>query len=153
MKTILVAVDMSSATPVVVDAARQMTLGHGATLYLVHVEQPDPDFVGYGVGPQYIRDHLAEDFQGDRRTIHELRDSLEKEGVCVHGRVIQGPTIEKIVEEAKRLDADLIVVGQHNRGLLHRLLQGSVTDGVIHKAPCPVLVVPVDAPAGPAVDH
>jgi universal stress protein E len=45
-----------------------------------------------------------------------------------------------IVDLAQRVAADLIVVGAHEGGALHRLLLGSTADGVIHRAPCPVLV-------------
>jgi len=46
-----------------------------------------------------------------------------------------------IVERAKSQDADLIVVGSHGRGFWGRLTLGSVSDAVIHHAPCSVLVV------------
>ncbi len=46
-----------------------------------------------------------------------------------------------IVEEAKNWEADLIVVGSHGRGFWGRLTLGSVSNGVIHHAPCSVLIV------------
>jgi len=46
-----------------------------------------------------------------------------------------------IVEEAKKCHADLIVVGSHGYGFWERTLLGSVSDAVIHHAPCSVLVV------------
>ena len=46
-----------------------------------------------------------------------------------------------IVEEAKQWNADLIVVGSHGFGFWNRLLLGSVSNAVVHHAPCSVLVV------------
>ncbi len=46
-----------------------------------------------------------------------------------------------IVEEAKNWKADLIVVGSHGRGFWERLTLGSVSNAVVHHAPCSVLVV------------
>ncbi len=54
--------------------------------------------------------------------------------------VINGPPEKEIVEVAAEWRADLIVVGSHGRGLFGRLL-GSVSDAVIHNAPCSVLVI------------
>lgn len=49
-----------------------------------------------------------------------------------------------IVEEAKEWEADLIVVGSHGYGFWNRMFLGSVSDAVMHHAPCSVLVVRED---------
>lgn len=54
--------------------------------------------------------------------------------------LLAGSPAQQIVERAKDWKADLIVVGSHGRGFWGRLL-GSVSDGVVHHAPCSVLVV------------
>ena len=46
-----------------------------------------------------------------------------------------------IPKAAKAWGADLIIVGSHGRGFLGRLALGSVSDAVVHSAPCSVLVV------------
>ncbi len=46
-----------------------------------------------------------------------------------------------IVEESEKWGADLIIVGSHGRGFWGRNLLGSVSDAVVHHAPCSVLVV------------
>lgn len=61
-------------------------------------------------------------------------------GVNVSTEVIRGPAPQEIVERADKWGADLIVVGSHGRGFWGRLL-GSVSNGVVHNAPCTVLVV------------
>ncbi|HQX54279.1 MAG TPA: universal stress protein [Pyrinomonadaceae bacterium] len=54
--------------------------------------------------------------------------------------VLRGSPDREIVEYAKKFKCDLIVVGSHGRGFWGRML-GSVSDGVVHHAPCSVLVV------------
>lgn len=54
--------------------------------------------------------------------------------------ILDGPPDREIIEEAGRWNADLIIVGSHGRGFWGRLL-GSVSTGVLHHAPCSVLVV------------
>ena len=46
-----------------------------------------------------------------------------------------------IAKEARRWEADLIVMGTHGRIGVARLVLGSVAEGVVHIAPVPVLLV------------
>ena len=52
-----------------------------------------------------------------------------------------GDPATAIVEEAREIEADLIVVGTHGRGLVRDILLGSVSTKVVHRAHCDVLVV------------
>lgn len=142
MKTILTAVDFSDVTKALVTQTQIMAQAFGATVYLVHVEAPNPDFVGYDGGPQHVRDEAAVIAGAHHEAIHRLRDDLRGAGIEAHGIVIQGPTIDKLLDEASRLQADLIVVGSHGHGALLHLLLGSISEGVVKYAKCPVLVVP-----------
>ena len=54
-----------------------------------------------------------------------------------------GSPIFRIAEEAKALKADYIVIGSHGHGAFYDLLVGSTTSGVLKKASCAVVVVPV----------
>ena len=55
--------------------------------------------------------------------------------------VVFGRPFMEIINYAGKHQADLIVIATHGRGGLTRALLGSTTDKVVHKAPCPVLVV------------
>jgi len=54
----------------------------------------------------------------------------------------QGVPADEIVTHANRTAAELIVMGTHGRTGIRRVLLGSVAEQVLHKARCPVLVVP-----------
>jgi nucleotide-binding universal stress UspA family protein len=58
-----------------------------------------------------------------------------------------------IVDHAAEIEADVLVIGSHGHGVLHRALLGSVTAQVVQHAPCPVLVVPTDEQRSKARDH
>jgi nucleotide-binding universal stress UspA family protein len=62
--------------------------------------------------------------------------------VKVSSRQFQGVDLDAILEECKKLETDLIVVGTHGHGALYNLLIGSMTADILKKAFCPVLVVP-----------
>jgi nucleotide-binding universal stress UspA family protein len=52
-----------------------------------------------------------------------------------------GAPDEILIQAAKQWAADLIVIGSHGRGFWGRMLLGSITDSLVHHAPCSVLVV------------
>jgi nucleotide-binding universal stress UspA family protein len=70
-----------------------------------------------------------------------LRRSCPENRSEITADAIKGSPARVIVEAAKEWRADLIVVGSHGRGFWGRLTLGSVSDTVIHQAPCSVLVV------------
>ncbi len=56
--------------------------------------------------------------------------------------LIHRPVINSVLDEAEKFGADLIVVGSQSHGFLYRTFIGSVSDGVIRRSPCPVMIVP-----------
>jgi nucleotide-binding universal stress UspA family protein len=140
---ILVAVDFSEPTQNVVAKAAELVKAVSGKLWLLHVADPDPDFIGYEPGPQSVRDAVAKHFHAEHRQIQEIADGLRESGLEVTPLLIQGRTAETILKEAEKLGVDMIVVGSHGQSALHDLFVGSVSKGVLHDATCPVLVVPV----------
>jgi nucleotide-binding universal stress UspA family protein len=69
-------------------------------------------------------------------------------GVEIGNVVCQGEPDEVLADYARSTGADIIALGTHGRKGLKRLLMGSVTSGVIEKAPCDVLVVSSACPHG-----
>ncbi|MCB1025610.1 MAG: universal stress protein [Acidobacteria bacterium] len=59
----------------------------------------------------------------------------------MNDRGISRAVDNEIVEKAKRWNADLIIVGSHGRGFWGRVMLGSISDSLVHHAPCSVLVV------------
>lgn len=61
--------------------------------------------------------------------------------IDVTTEAVIGAFNQRLVEEAKEWKADLMVVGSHGRGFWGRVMLGSVSDSLVHHAPCSVLVV------------
>jgi len=139
---IMVAVDFSKASSEVLSEARKFALNFSAKLLLIHVCEPDPDFVGYAPGPQTVRDQVADKFRDQHRRLQQEADKLAELGLEVTALMVQGATAETILKEADKLKADMIIVGSHGHGAVYHLLVGSVSEAVLLKAKCPVLVVP-----------
>ena len=145
MKTILVPVDFSDATAGVIETARNFATAFGSRVVLLHVSEPEPDFVGFEPGPMAVRQTVARDIRAEHRKIEALKESCGISDVLALN--IQGPAIEKILHEAETHGAELIVMGSHGHGAFYELLVGSVTGGVLKDANCPVIVVPAPRPA------
>ena len=71
----------------------------------------------------------------------EVRNHFPDLAVDLTTKIIVGSPKRAIVEEAKDWGADIIIVGSHGYGFWQKALLGSVSDSVLHHAPCSVLVV------------
>lgn len=142
MKTILVPVDFSDCAAKVLEVAAKTARAFNARLILLHVASPEPEFLGYEPGPQTVRDSVARELVEEHRMVRQMEQGLREQGLDVSALVIQGYPVEKVLDEAIRCKADLLIMGSHGHGTLRNLLVGSVTEGVLRKAGCPVLVVP-----------
>tara|TARA_R110002074_G_scaffold281033_1_gene452302 strand:- start:351 stop:833 length:483 start_codon:yes stop_codon:yes gene_type:complete len=144
MKNILVTVDFDKSEELIIEKAYQMAKAFGSKLWLMHIAAPDPDFVGYDVGPEYIRESRASELRKEHRLIQQYSEALKNRGVDTEGLLVQGATIEMIIEESKKLNVDLIIAGHHDHGFLYKAFVGSVSGEIIKKSKIPVLIVPLD---------
>jgi nucleotide-binding universal stress UspA family protein len=107
-------------------------------------------FAGSLPSVQEASEHLRAYTQRKVDEFREARGSLSLaflDQIVAHQRV-DVPS-EEISRLASEIEADLVVVGTHGRRGLSRLLLGSVAEGVVRLAPCPVLVVRPKAPPAP----
>jgi nucleotide-binding universal stress UspA family protein len=144
MKNILVAIDFINNEQLLVDTAFQLAEKFDSKIWLTHITAPDPDFVSYEVGPQYIREFRALELRKEHKLLQEYTNVLKKKGVKAEGLLIQGATIEMIMEEAKKLNVDLIIAGHQEHNFLYKAFVGSVSGQIIRKSKIPVLIVPLE---------
>lgn len=142
ISSVLAAVDFSPVSDNVVAFAAKLAKVSKTKLYLVHIASPEPEFVGYDVGPKTERDAVAERFRKEHRELQAIAERVREHGVDATALLVQGPTVEKILEESARLDSAHIVVGSHGRGAVGRMLLGSVSEAVVRQAGTPVTVIP-----------
>lgn len=142
MKNVLAAIDFSDVTAKVITIAAEIAQSFSSKLWLIHVAAPEPDFVGYDTGPACERDWRAKVLRKEHKYIQEKALELEASGIDVTPLLIQGATTETILSKASQLHADLIVIGSHGHSSLYKTLVGSVSEGIIRQASCPVVVVP-----------
>ncbi|MBS1257162.1 MAG: hypothetical protein MAG551_00198 [Candidatus Scalindua arabica] len=136
-------VDLSGASQKVLRYAETLALDLSAKVWLLYAEKPDLGFVGFGPGrPQPALDKVAEDFREKREELQNEVEKLQSSGIDAESLLVQGVAVEVILDEASKLNIDLIVVGSHGHGAVYHMVIGSVSEGVLHRSSCPVLVVP-----------
>lgn len=143
-KNIMVAVDFNDSIGELMVYADILGQKFNSKIWVLHVAEPEPDFVGYEPGPQYIRDIKAEEFREEHRNLQEICKNFLSEEVEGEALLIQGSTVETVIEEAKKLNIDLLIVGTHKHSFLHNLLNENVSIELIKKSDIPMLTVPID---------
>jgi nucleotide-binding universal stress UspA family protein len=136
-KKILHANDGSEHAFHALSLALQMAKQDKAELHMVSVEE-----ISYL--PETIEEVREETGTAARRfhaVVNRAREMAEKEGVKLHTHVLAGHPVRDIVDLARELKADLLVVGGSSHSALFGRLIGSRADRIVHLAPCPVLVV------------
>lgn len=142
MQNILVPLELRSDTRRVVDQAEQLARALQAKLWVLHVAAPAPDLAGYEAGPQYIRDIRASELKEERAALHKIVDQLKERGVEVAPLLQMGNATQVILEEAERLNVNMIIMGTHGRRGLAKAFLGSTSDDVLRANRYPVMVVP-----------
>lgn len=144
MKNILLALELQDEelSERLIAQAAKLASAFDAKCWLIHIAAPDPDFVGYGVGPQYIRDLLAEDLKEDHKKIQTYAQQLKQQNISAEGLLIQGATVESIIEEIQKLQIDLLILGNKHHGILYSTFVGSVTDDLLEQISIPVYLIP-----------
>ena len=146
MKTILVPVDFSDVTLKVVKAAVHLAKPFQSKIILMHASEPTPQLLSIGPGPDAIPIPPAQEAPTSpdyTESLASLQEMISATGLPAITVDLQGPAMDLILDQAETSRVDLIVLGSHRRGALSHLFLGSVADGVLRRARCPVLIVPI----------
>lgn len=133
---VLVAIDGSRAGNQAVGAMASLAKQHGSDVTVLHVLEHKLTWAA---------DIDLETENEARDLVDAAVDDLVKVGVSARGQVVHAPaarTAQEIVDAAGRVGASLIVMGTRGLTETKALLVGSITHDVLHRAVCPVLIVP-----------
>lgn len=136
---ILLALDGSPPSDAALDAACSLARDRGGRVTAVSVCPPRAFVHGHRV------DWHAADSETHREAFALLRgaaDAAQRDyGVALDTKVLDGDIVPALLEHARRIGADSVVIGSHGRGGIERALLGSVAEGLVRQSPVPVLVV------------
>lgn len=143
-KTILVATDLSEFAEHALDYAVELAGVLGAKIHLLNVI----GVPALGI-PELGIVVTASTIESAIRTKHAELDKLatRRAPADIETMLRTGDARDVIVDTAKEIGAELIVMGTHGRRGVRRALIGSIAEGVLRTAPCPVLTIRASRPA------
>ena len=139
---ILVPIDGSATSNCALAEAIKLARQHAAQVELVNVYED----ILYWVDENYINyTELQETIRlNAEKLLTKAQAEVIQAGIPVEAKLLEAKNnrIENvIIEEAKRWQAELIVIGTHGRSGFTRLMLGSVAEGVVRSASIPVLLI------------
>lgn len=144
---VLVCVDLSPASEAVAEFVVRLGATKDTVTSLLHVADPEPAFVGYSADTREHRDVVAKNLRDTHTDLETLAKRLRDAGLAIEVHMVRGAIAETILETARRVDAELIVVGSNGHNRLRNLVVGSVTDALLRDTPVPITIVPLTPPS------
>ena len=139
-KRVVLATDFSEPGDRALRMGAELAKQLGAQVHVVHAfDIPLEPVTRYGV--TIPSDIIPLGRKEARRRLDAAAESVRAAGVAVEAHLAEAPAADAIAEVAKRVTADLVIVGTHGYTGLRHLLLGSVAERTLRLAPCPVLVV------------
>jgi nucleotide-binding universal stress UspA family protein len=145
MKSILVPVDFSDVTVKTVKAAVYLAKPFQSRITLMHVRWTElaPELIDFAAAPNLVPVLDDEELAVvTKKKLADLEELATAVGLETRTIELQGPPLEHILAQAESERVDLIVIGSHHHGAFYHLFEGGVTEGILRRARCPVLIVP-----------
>jgi nucleotide-binding universal stress UspA family protein len=154
INAILYAADLSPHGPEVFKHAAGLAQQFGAKIHVIHAVEPLSQYA-YSLVDTYVPSDALESLrrEGFERARQDMQRRLEAfcqdkllagaDKLVADMRVVEGLPAQTILDEAKRIAANVIVLGSHGHSAVGELLIGSVAHKVVMKSTIPVLLVPI----------
>ena len=153
MKNIIVSVDFNEKTRSLLDNAIQLAEKFNSKIWILHTEIPDhitaipvPGISDYEIGPQYNINVVSrdEELKEEHKIVQGYIEELMNKGIQAEKLLIEEPTVKIILEEASKINIDLLVIGSHKHSFIYNALFGDTSAEIIKKSNIPLLVIPLD---------
>ena len=134
---ILLPLDGSKHSIKALEVAVQIALRFDGKITLIHVYS----IGGFAISATPVQEFIEAIRKAGVDILADGEKRVKAEGVQVETLLIEGHTVEQIVKMCREGKFDLIVMGARGLSKVKEMLLGSVSDGVIRYACCPVLIV------------
>jgi nucleotide-binding universal stress UspA family protein len=148
---LLVAIDFSELADRIIGEAEKLAKTLSAKVFLLHVIAsaspiidvvPEAEMLLPKEDPHRNEDHPPLSESPESAQLLTIAAKLQGNGIDTVVIIAQNDEVSAIIDESKKYDVDMIMLGSHGHGALFHLLIGSVSEGVIRQASCPVIIVP-----------
>ena len=142
MKNIIVPIDFSDTTNMLIDGAVNFAKEVAGKICLIHVAPADLGFAIGDMGFQYFPEIEKSEISEELTELNDLEKKIESKGVACEHLLKQGIASDIILDYAKEKNASYIVMGSHGRSGIYDVFIGSLTKDITKKSSVPVLVLP-----------
>ncbi len=141
-KRILVPTDGSEITAKAIDAAIELAKSVGAQLYTISVKEPFPYSAISEMQPTPPQEFFDAQERIALKRVHAVVEQSQQAGLNCQSHTVEAlHPWEAIIDHARRMECDLLVMASHGRRGMSALLLGSETQKVLTHSKVPVLVV------------
>ena len=139
-KRILVPTDASEYSRRALKMALELAQSVQAEVVLLHVSYTPQAYWGYTIsyGITVTQEQLD---QNGELALDATMTGIDSKQVVIHKRVESGHPVTIILEQIKKENIDLVIMGSHGYGAIAGSVLGSVSQRVLQKASCPVLII------------
>ena len=157
MKKILIALDHNAGAQKIAEAGYELSEALHAHTILLHVTSDSTYYASLNYSPilgfdsfsnlDVVQTNAVEEL---KRTAEDYLDNMKLSlgDETIETIVKEGDYAENILQTAKEIKADIIVMGTHSRKGLDKVLLGSVAENVLHHATIPLFIIPVKSAKG-----
>jgi len=157
MKKILIALDHNAGAQKIAEAGYELSEALHAHTILLHVTSDSTYYASLNYSPilgfdsfsnlDVVQTNAVEEL---KRTAEDYLDNMKLSlgDETIETVVKEGDYAETILQTAKEIKADIIVMGTHSRKGLDKVLLGSVAENVLHHATIPLFIIPVNPAKG-----
>ena len=150
-KNLLVAVDFSEASNLVIDKGRELAQQLSARVVLLHVVEPKAVHVPKrdskgAIGAAWPL-QTPKGLSRFKARLNSLAKPLKVLGIEVESVAVVGLLLDEILDQAAKHRADYIILGSHGHPAARHLATGNLTSGILARLACPLIIVPTQAGA------
>lgn len=142
IKKVLIAIDYAETAQAIAEKGFSMAKAMNAEIILLHVISEHPVYYS---GYSYMRELQVEVSADLRKSTQEFLDKLKKHLGDVSIKTLLKDSVDipgTILNTAKALEVDLIVMGTHSRKWLENIIMGSEVEEVLRKTAIPLYIIP-----------
>ncbi len=140
MKNILVAYDFSDDSNKAVQQAIIIAEKFHSHIWLLHVADPEPEFIGFESGPHTTRDQVALELRTEHKELQKTAALLKNSYENITPILVQGSTVETILSQADKTNSDIIFIGSKSKNTLETIFIGSTSEQVVKRAKKTIMI-------------
>lgn len=136
MKTLMVATDLTSGFTTAYENTILLAKSFASTVYLMHVVNPNED------SSYKDKKSIGQEFADESAVLNSIAVQFRDQDIETHALLLEGVIPIAILDEAERLQADLIILGGAGKGSATGILVDSISQAVIKQTQTPIMLFP-----------